>query len=153
MKSNETYEAVHTIRAPANYQWSTTRFSARTSHLSYGISVWGSSASKSKLNNLFMLQKKAIRNLFGIKKESKNVKGHTKQTFNDNKILTVHNLASYFTVTFISKVRLQKTPTYLYELLSIDNTIPRILFAKFFSLPKQLSFLWPKNLESNSAIY
>ena len=29
------------------------------SHLSYGISVWGSSASQTKLNNLFVLQKKS----------------------------------------------------------------------------------------------
>ena len=112
------------------------------SYLSYGISVWGSSASQSKLNNLFVLQKKAIRNIFGIKKESKNVKGHTKQTFNDNKILTVHNLASYFTVTCISKVRLQKTPTYLYELLSIDNTIPRILLPLLNSSHFQNNFLF-----------
>ena len=55
-------------------------------HLAYGTSIWGSSASQVKLKNLFVLQKKAIRNLFGIKKESKNVKGHTKPTFNDNNI-------------------------------------------------------------------
>ena len=73
------------------------------SHLAYGISKWGSSASQVKLKNLFVLQKKAIRNLFGIKKESKNVKGHTKRTFNDNNILTVHNLASYFTISCISQ--------------------------------------------------
>ena len=109
------------------------------SHLSYGISVWGSSASQTKLNNLFY-RKKAIRNLFGIKKESKNVKGHTKHTFNDNKILTVHNLSSYFTVTCISKVRLQKTPTYLYELLSIDNTAPRILLPLLNSSHFQNNF-------------
>ena len=44
------------------------------SHLSYGISVWGSSANQTKLNNLFVLQKKAIRNLFGIKKNPKMLK-------------------------------------------------------------------------------
>ena len=108
------------------------------SHLSYGISVWGSSASQTKLNNLFVLQKKAIRNLFGIKKESKNIKGHIKQ----NKILTVHNLASYFTITCISKVRLQKSPKYLYELLSIDDTTPRILLPLPNSSRLQNNFLF-----------
>ena len=112
------------------------------SHLSYGISVWGSSASQPKLNDLFFSQKKAIRNLSGIKNESKNVKGHSNQTFNDNKILTVHNLASYFTITCISKVRVQKTPAYLYELLSIDNTIPRILLPLLNSSHFQNNFLF-----------
>ena len=41
------------------------------SHLAYGISIWGSSASQVKLKNLFVLQKKAIRNQFGIKKNQK----------------------------------------------------------------------------------
>ena len=115
------------------------------SHLSYGISVWGSSASQTKLNYLFVLQKKPLETISASKNESKNVKGHTKQTFNENKILTVHNLASYFTVTCISKVRLQKIRKYPYGLLSIDNTTPRILLpllnsSHFLNI---LSFLWP----------
>ena len=99
-------------------------------HLAYGISIWGSSASQVKLKNIFILQKKAIRNLFGIKKESKNVKGHTKRTFNDNNILTVHNLASYFTITCISQIRLERTPNHLYELMNIDDTRPRMMLLR-----------------------
>ena len=60
--------------------------------------------------------------------------------------LTVHNLASYITVTcilyyIISKVRLQKIPKYLYELLSIDNTTPRILLPLLNSSDCQKNFL------------
>ena len=54
----------------------------------------------------------------------------------------MHNLASYFTVTCISKVRLQKTPKYLYELLSIDNTTPRILLPLLNSSHFQNNFLF-----------
>ena len=112
------------------------------SHLAYGISIWGLSASQVKLKNLFVLQKKAIRNLFGIKKESKNVKGHTKRTFNDNNILTVHNLASYFTITCISQIRLELTLNCLYELMNIDDTTPRMILPMINSSHFQNNFLF-----------
>ena len=112
------------------------------SHLAYDISIWGSSASQVKLKNLFVLQKKAIRNLFGIKKESKNVKGHTKRTFNDNNILTVHNLAIYFTITCIYQIRLERTPNCLYELLNIDDTRPRMILPMINSSHFQNNFLF-----------
>ena len=112
------------------------------SHLAYGISIWGSSASQVKLKNLFVLQKKAIRNRFGIKKESKIVKGHTKRTFNDNYILTVHNLASYFTITCISQIRLERTSNCLYELMNIDDTRPRMILPMINSNHFQNNFLF-----------
>ena len=62
------------------------------SHLSYAISVWGYGASESKLKQLFVLQKQCLRNLFKIRKVSKYIKGHTKPIFDENRILTVHNL-------------------------------------------------------------
>ena len=96
------------------------------SHLSYGISVWGCGGSENKLKPLFVLQKKCLRNLFKIRRESKFVKGHTKTTFNKNGILTVHNLYNYFTLSDISKLYHLKLPKYLYNLLNIDNTKQRI---------------------------
>ena len=44
------------------------------SHLSYGISVWGSSASQPKLNNLFVLQKKPLETFSASKKNLKMLK-------------------------------------------------------------------------------
>ena len=73
------------------------------------------------------------------------MKGHTKRTFNDNNILTVHNLAknfSYFTITSISQICLEKIPNYLYELMSIDNTRPRMILPMINSSHFQNNFLF-----------
>ena len=48
--------------------------------------------STSRLSSLFSAQKKCIRTLYRVKRISKNIPGHTKATFNNNSILTVHNL-------------------------------------------------------------
>ena len=96
------------------------------SHLSYAISVWGNGASETKLKPLFILQKKCLRNLFKIRRKSKIVKGHTKPTFNENGILTVHNLYNYFTLTSVASIRLRGKPEYLYELLKITDSNQRM---------------------------
>lgn len=46
------------------------------SQLSYAIPVWG--GNENNLNKLFILQKRALRNLFGVKKVSNFIKGHKK---------------------------------------------------------------------------
>ena len=69
------------------------------SHLSYGITVWGSGGSTVKLKKLFIAQKKSLRNVFGIRRINKHQSGHTKHVFNDNKILTVHGLYFKFILT------------------------------------------------------
>ena len=70
------------------------------------------------------------------------MKGHTKRTFNDNNILTVHNLASYFTITCISQIRLERTPNCLYELMNIDDTRPRMILPMINSSHFQNNFLF-----------
>ena len=62
------------------------------SYISYGISVWGHGGETSKLKDLFVAQKRAIRNIFGVRRINKVQAGHTKSAFTDNNILTVHNL-------------------------------------------------------------
>ena len=62
------------------------------SQINYGITLWGSMGSTSRLSSLFSAQKKCIRKLYRVKRISKNIPGHTKATFNNNSILTVHNL-------------------------------------------------------------
>ena len=141
-KITSTISSLYEIRRIITKNLKTSVYNALiNSHLAYDISVWGSSASQVKLKNLFVLQKKAIRNIFGIKKESKNVKGHTKPTFNDN-ILTVHNLASYFTITCISQIRLERTPNHLYELMNIDDNRPRMILPMINSSHLQNNFLF-----------
>ena len=80
--------------------------------------------------------------LLEISSVSKNVKGHTKRTFNDNNILTVHNLASYFTITCISQIRLDRTPNHLYEFMNTDNTTPRMILPMINSSHFQNNFLF-----------
>jgi hypothetical protein len=65
------------------------------SHLSYGVLVWGCGGDTTKLNDLFIAQKKAIRTVFGVRRINKYLVGSTKSTFNDNRVLTVHNLNHY----------------------------------------------------------
>ena len=62
------------------------------SHLSYGILVWGSSAATNRLNKLFVNQKKALRNVFGVRRANKHQHGNTKRVFNENNVLTVYGL-------------------------------------------------------------
>ncbi len=60
--------------------------------MSYAISVWGSYSNVDRLKPLFMLQKRALRNLYGIRRVSKHVKGHTKLIFAKQNILAVYNI-------------------------------------------------------------
>ena len=90
------------------------------SQLSYGISVWGSYAITDNINPLFILQKRALRNLFCIRKVSKFVKGHTKLTFSKHGILSVYNIYNYMTILSIDKLFKLKEPQYLNELLNLN---------------------------------
>ena len=91
------------------------------SQLSYAIPVWGGFDSCDSLKSLFILQKQALRNLFSIRRESKHVKGHTKEKFNELRILTVYNIYNYATLLHLVKLKMLKEPAYLYDLLGLQN--------------------------------
>ncbi len=65
---------------------------------SYAIPVWGSFASNDSLNSIFLLQKRALRNFFSIKRVSKHIRGHTKPTFNKHGILSIYNVYNYMSL-------------------------------------------------------
>ena len=90
------------------------------SQLSYAIPVWGGFANHDSLRPLFVLQKKALRNLFCIKRESKHVPGHTKSSFNHYRILTVYNIYNYMTILHIAKIIALREPEFLCRLLQLD---------------------------------
>ena len=92
------------------------------SQLSYAISVWGGSSTGDKIKPLFLLQKRALRNLFGIKRISTHVKGHTKSIFHKHKILTVYNVYNYMTVLSLGKTMRIEEPVFLYKILKLDST-------------------------------
>ncbi|NRB82010.1 MAG: reverse transcriptase family protein, partial [Saccharospirillaceae bacterium] len=79
-------------------------FALINSQMSYGISVWGSGGSITKLNKIFIAQKRAIRTLYNIKKTSNYAKGHTKPVFTDNNFLTIHNLYFQHTLMEVYKI-------------------------------------------------
>ena len=89
--------------------------------MQYAIAVWGAFKTHDSLKPLFVLQKRALRNLFSIKRESKFVKGHTKNKFNELRILTVYNLYNYATLLHLIKLLIFKKPVYLFELLELHN--------------------------------
>ena len=112
------------------------------SNLSYAISVWGNAASKTKLKPLFTIQKKCLRNLFKLRRVSKFNKGHTKKSFLDNGILTIHNLYNYFTISGVAKIRQLKQPLYLYEMLKIDETKQRMYIPLLKTNHYQQNFVY-----------
>ena len=111
------------------------------SHLSYAISVWGADPSGNKLKNLLTVQKRCLRTLYCIKKLSKYVKGHTKRIFNDNNILVINNLYNYFTILEIQKLKLNRNPTYLCQLLKLDDR-KRMYLPNLKLTHYQLNFLY-----------
>ncbi len=91
------------------------------SQLTYGISVWGAHYTTDNLKYLFVLQKRALRNLFCIRKVSKYVKGHTKLVFSKLNILSVYNIYNYMTTLSIVKLFKLKEPQYLRDLHNLDS--------------------------------
>ncbi len=92
------------------------------SQLSYAIPVWGSFAKNDSLRPIFLLQKRALRNLFCIKRESKHIQGHTKSTFNMLGILTVYNVYNYMTLLHLVKIIRLREPILLCNLLRLEFT-------------------------------
>ena len=124
------------------------------SHLSYCISVWGG-ANKSLMNKLFTVQKRCIRYLFGDYTTYKDkfctsartwpfgeqrlgcefyCKENTKPLFTRHKILTVHNLHKYMTVSELSKIIYSKAPSIIYHDIKMSTRNNRNLII----LPKNL---------------
>ena len=135
------------------------------SNLSYGISVWGCGGSVTKLKKLFIVQKKAIRNAFGVRRINKHTQGNTKRTFNDNNILTVHNIYAKTILTEAYQLMYFKNhPEFLSNNFTFSHvnssrfTVPRIHYADnksnyCYSVPKfwntlQGSSDFPSNFRS-----
>ena len=128
-------------------------FSLFQSHLTYGITAWGG-ACPSKLTKIFGLQKRCLRLLFGTKpsfdhsefyetcaraRPYETIKIHdsnkfmlenTKQLFNNNDLLTVHNLYTLHILTETFKIKKLHTPISIDTLLPVSNTSKRQFLLK-----------------------
>ena len=107
------------------------------SHLSYCISCWGG-ISSNKLEGIFLIQKRCIRLLFGKKftfdhagfyetcaraktyeqhkAKKEYLLEHTKPLFNEQNILSLHNLHIQHTFIELFKIIKNRTPISVYEL-------------------------------------
>ena len=112
------------------------------SHLTYGISVWGSALKDQPSDKLFVTQKHCIRILFGnldayLDKHSTCArarpypyqklgasffeKEHTKPIFNRLKLLPVQNLYKYHCITELFKIIKFRTPYSLYNKIELSK--------------------------------
>ena len=108
------------------------------SNLSYGISVWGSGGDKNGLSRLFTLQKRSIRIIYNLKKVNKFQLGPTKLSFNNNNILTIHNLYFKELVSELFKITLLDNQPQVLKNLFVRSRLNRFryIFPKitFYSL-------------------
>jgi len=123
------------------------------SHIIYGIQVW-SSCNQGLINDIFKLQKKAIRIL-----HSAAYNAHTESLFKKSKILPLPNLIHYFKLQFMQQYVRGRLPAIFNEtwvttearrqLLNIEHALRNndnffLPPAKLVSLEKQPLFLFPK---------
>ena len=100
------------------------------SHLNYCSIIWGL-GSKSKIETLFVAQKRAIRALipgfanYFYNKDTGNKPHHTKKTFCDNEIMTVHNLVLLNLLTFMHKVHKEVAPKPIVQLFTKRTDLNR----------------------------
>ena len=134
-------------------------FTLFVSHLTYGITAWGSS-SCSKLTSIFSIQKRCIRLLFGKELNfdhaeyyktcartrphgkqflNKNYElEHTKPLFANHKLLTVHNLYIFFVFNEIFKIQKYHCPIPLSDLLFKNCDDTRQNRNNFLAIPKYI---------------
>ena len=112
------------------------------SNLNFCSSVWGL-RSKNSVEPLFRAQKKAIRavekcfNLFFYNKDTGECPCHTKEIFERNSLLTVHNLIAKNCLSMMQKVYVGHCPQpikYLFSKPTLANSRPRRVH-KFFDVP------------------
>ena len=98
------------------------------SHLNYCSSVWGL-GSKNSVSKIFISQKKAIRTLdskfnnYFYNKDTGCLPSHTKEIFNQNNILTIHNLITKNCLMLIHKTYLNVVPLVLASCLILPILI------------------------------
>ena len=138
------------------------------SHISYCISSWGG-ISSTKLESLFVIQKRCIRLLFGkiinfdhpefyqtcarARQYQQNpakknyALEHTKPIFNEMGLLSLHHLHIYHTFLDMYKILKLKTPLTLHKLFELSHTpmnmitiLPKIQISRGSS--KSIGHLW-----------
>ena len=96
------------------------------SHLNYCSNVWGL-GSKSSISKIFTAQKKAVRaveNKFNncfYNSETGELPCHTKEIFNRNNLLTIHNIIAKNCLASMHKIYLGTAPCNIASLFAINR--------------------------------
>ena len=116
-------------------------------HIYYCPTIWGL-GSKSSLDKIFSAQKKAIRTIsenyinYYYDKKTGKPPGHTKPIFNDNQILSVHNIIYIQTLALLQKVYNNVAPAMIRNLFELNTQQTRstqhraVKEETFFRVPK-----------------
>ena len=116
------------------------------SHLFYCPTVWGL-GSKSSLDRIFSAQKKAIRTTLAnsvnyyYDSQTGKLPEHTKPIFNNNNMLTVHNIIYMQTLALLQKVHNNIAPIMIRNLFEVSTQanptkIRAVKEETFFKVPK-----------------
>ena len=84
-------------------------------YLNYGILAWGHS-SRCLIDKLFLCQKRAIRNIFGV-----SMRSHTNELFSNSKILKIDDLYQFHLGCIMHKLNKTDLP-YIIESVFIKNS-------------------------------
>ena len=130
------------------------------SHLIFCLTVWGT-GTKSSLKKKFIAQKKAIRaltftNLYTKDKVTQQYSyGHTKQHFNSNDILTIHNLVLAHVLLHLHKIYLQRAPSHI-QSMYISHNPPIVKYSddnNQFNITDHNKKLLKSDIRPNNILY
>ena len=121
-------------------------------YLVYCVPIWGSIHNSAEFNDLFKVQKRAIRIISNRTFKVNHRFVNTKPLFTQHNILTVHNLYYYLLSIAAFKILNNKAPVIIYNEFSISYRSIRLILPKFrlhtlanksfsFSASKLINFL------------
>ena len=106
-------------------------FSQIQPYFVYNIPLWGSQHSTKQFNDLFILQKKAIRIITNKTTKIDHKFHNTKQLFQKTNILTIHNLYYYLSASESKKILDSGRPSLVYDFFHLSSISNRLILPKF----------------------
>ena len=100
-------------------------------YLTYCIPLWGANFCNSRMQKLFVLQKKCIRIVSNKTKKVNDIFPHTKPLFFRLKLLTIFNLYSYFCGCVSMRILCHQTPINIFKSFNVSVKSYRLIYPKF----------------------
>ena len=109
----------------------------------YTLPLWGARQTSSEFNDLFKLQKKAIRIITNQTAKIEGKFQNTKPLFKKSNILTIHNLYFYLSTTETKIFLTMRKPVQIFELFDQSARSNRLILPKFnYERYKSNSFIF-----------